>query len=97
MRLFELTKRFPPEERYTPTSQVRRSSRAVCLNLREAWAKRMYPPHFFSKLIDFARDCAFISAEEYASLVSLSDEVRRMLGAMLKNPRPFLIALPEWS
>jgi len=40
MATYELTKRFPPEERFALTSQIRRSSRSVCLNLREAWAKR---------------------------------------------------------
>lgn len=44
MRIFELSKRFPVEERYALTDQVRRSSRSVCNNLREAWAKRRYPP-----------------------------------------------------
>ncbi len=70
MEVFDLSKRFPPEERYALTSQIRRSSRSVCLNLREAWAKRRYEAHFVSKLtdcdgensetdsaLDFARDC----------------------------------------
>lgn len=52
MEIFELTKSFPPEERYALTSQIRRSSRSICLNLREAWAKRRYEPHFVSKLTD---------------------------------------------
>lgn len=52
MRVFEITKRFPPEERFALTSQMRRSSRSVCMNLREAWAKRRYEAHFISKLSD---------------------------------------------
>src|SRR5712671_3715091 len=52
MRVFELSKRFPPEERFALTSQIRRSSRSVCLNLREAWAKRRYEAHFINKLTD---------------------------------------------
>ena len=69
MRVFEISKKFPPEERYSLTSQIRRSSRSVCLNLREAWAKRRYEAHFVNKLsdcdgensetdssLDFARD-----------------------------------------
>ncbi len=72
MRIFEITKRFPSEERFALTSQIRRSSRSVCLNLREAWAKRRYEAHFVSKLtdcdgdnsetdssLDFARDCGY--------------------------------------
>ena len=50
MRVFELSKRFPSEERYALTGQIRRSSRSVCLNLREA--KRRYEAHFISKLTD---------------------------------------------
>jgi len=45
MEIFELSKAFPPEERYALTSQIRRSSRSVCMNLREAWAKRRYEAH----------------------------------------------------
>jgi four helix bundle protein len=52
MCIFEASKRFPPEERYALTGQIRRSSCSVCLNLREAWAKRSYKSHFISKLTD---------------------------------------------
>src|ERR1700730_14442722 len=52
MRVFELSKNFPPEERFALTGQIRRSSRSVCLNLRAAWAKRRYEAHFVSKLTD---------------------------------------------
>src|SRR3954447_9696369 len=74
MQVFEISKSFPPEERFALTSQIRRSSRSVCLNLREAWAKRRYEAHFVSKLtdcdgeasetdssLDFAKDCEYIS------------------------------------
>jgi len=70
MTIFEISKTFPSEEKYALTSQIRRSSRSVCLNLREAWAKRRYELHFVSKLtdcdgennetdtsLDFAKDC----------------------------------------
>lgn len=52
MRIFELTKSFPNEERYSLTDQVRRSSRAVCSCLGECWRKRRYKAHFISKLTD---------------------------------------------
>jgi four helix bundle protein len=52
MEIFELSERFPPEERYALTTQIRRSTRSVCLNLREAWAKRRYEAHFISKLTE---------------------------------------------
>ena len=52
MRIFELSKRFPPEEKYSLTDQIRRCSRSVCSNIGEAWQKRRYPAHFVSKLSD---------------------------------------------
>ena len=52
MRIFELSKNFPPEERYSLTDQIRRSSRSVCANIGEAWRKRRYPAHFVSKMSD---------------------------------------------
>lgn len=52
MQVFEITKRFPPEERYSMVDQMRRSSRSVCANIGEAWRKRRYPAHFRSKLSD---------------------------------------------
>src|SRR5881398_1118947 len=83
MEIFEITKRFPAEEKYALTSQIRRSSRSVCLNLREAWAKRRYAAHFVSKLtdcdgengetdasLDFAKDCGYLLCEEHRELVS---------------------------
>lgn len=107
MRIFKVSKRFPPEERYALTGQIRRSSRSVCLNLREAWAKRRYVAHFVSKLtdcdgensetdssLDLSRDCEYISNEEHIELADLSREVGRMLGSMINNPTPFLISDP---
>jgi four helix bundle protein len=104
-KIFELTKSFPAEERFALTSQIRRSSRSVCLNLREAWAKRRYEAHFVSKLtdcdgensetdssLDFARQCRYISADQHRELTAACAQIGRMLGAMIKNPTPFLIA-----
>ena len=58
MKLFELSKRFPLEERYSLTDQVRRSSRSVCANIAEAWRKRRYPNAFVSKLSDAEAEAA---------------------------------------
>ena len=52
MQIYELTKTFPAEERFSMADQMRRSSRGVCSNLAEAWRKRRYPAHFVSKLTD---------------------------------------------
>jgi len=105
MEIFELSKNFPAEERYALTSQIRRSSRSVSMNLREAWAKRRYEAHFISKLtdcdgensetdtsLDFALDCGYLTADQHTRLTALCTEIGRMLGSMLRNPSPFLIS-----
>src|SRR6266576_1901191 len=104
MKIFELTKGFPVEEKFALTGQIRRSSRSVCLNLREAWAKRRYEAHFINKLtdcdgensetdssLDFAEDCRYITSEEHTELAALCQEIGRMLGSMIKNSGSFLI------
>lgn len=104
MRIFTLSKSFPSEEKFAMIGQIRRSSRSICMNLREAWAKRRYEAHFISKLtdcdgengetetsLDFARDCGYMSDADHTHLTGLSHEVGRMLGAMMANPKPFLI------
>ncbi|WP_340114314.1 four helix bundle protein [Maribellus mangrovi] len=52
MHIFEVSKSFPKEERYSLTDQIRRSSRSTCTNIAEAYRKRRYPKHFLSKLTD---------------------------------------------
>ena len=102
MEIFELTKHFPPEEKYALTSQIRRSSRSVCLNLREAWAKRRYEAHFVSKLtdcdgennetdssLDFACSCGYISKEQHEHLTARCAEIGRMLGGMMRKAESF--------
>lgn len=104
MTIFDVSKRFPAEERYALTGQIRRSSRSISMNLREAWAKRRYPATFIAKLtdcdgensetdtsIDFAYDCGYITAEEYMHLAGIVAEIGKMLGSMIRNPKPFLL------
>ena len=104
MEIFNLSKAFPQEEKYALTSQIRRSSRSVSMNLREAWSKRRYEAHFISKLtdcdgetnetdtsLDFAKDCGYITETLHKALTELNREVGRMLGSMISNPEPFLI------
>ena len=103
MRIFEVTKRFPVEERYALTGQLRRSSRSPCRSLREAWAKRRYEKHFVSKLtdadgensetdtsLDFAHDCGTITDAEHEQMTGECAEIGRMLGSMIKSPKKFL-------
>ncbi|MBL7016175.1 MAG: four helix bundle protein [Kiritimatiellales bacterium] len=98
-RIFEITKTFPREEMFSLTDQVRRSSRSVGANIREAWAKRRYPAHFVSKLSDSdgeseetmhwlisALDCKYIEQTLKEELVGEYKHVSGMLNKMMDNP-----------
>ena len=102
MEMFEITKKFPQEEKYELTDQVRRSSRAVCRAIGEGYRKRQYPKHFSSKMsdadmentetqisIDFALACNYLSADENNNLVTKSEEIGRMLNHMVENPEKY--------
>lgn len=97
-RIFELSKSWPKEERYSLTDQIRRSSRSVCANIAEAWRKRRYRAHFVSKLsdadaeaaetrvwLDFALNCGYIAQEEYASLNTTYHKIAAGLVGMMAN------------
>lgn len=99
MKIFEISKRFPKEEMYSLTDQIRRSSRSVCTNFAEAFRRKKYPAHFLSKLsdsdsenaetevwIDFSFACKYISDSEYTELTACQQEVGRLIGDILKNP-----------
>ena len=98
MRLFELSKNFPTEDRYSLTDQCRRSSRSVCANLAEAWRKRRYPAAFVSKLSDseaeaaetqtwiqFAVKSEYLNADQSRELYSEYDNIIGMLVNMISN------------
>ena len=102
MALFETSKSWPKEERYALTDQVRRSSRSVCANMAEAWAKRAYPRHFVSKLSDslgeaeetlvwvsFAADCAYLHTDEARRLEQTYRRVVGGLVKMIRDPSPW--------
>src|SRR5260370_17452924 len=104
MKVFEVSKGFPPEERFALTGQIRRSSRSVCLNLREAWAKRRYEAHFLSKLtdcdgensetdssLDFAKDAANLSVQHHQECTSTCAELHLILPPMLKQSHSFFV------
>ena len=101
-RIFDITKRFPREEMYSLTDQVRRSSRSVGAQIAEAWAKRRYEKHFISKLtdadgeqqetqhwIDTASNCGYLTHEEVSSLNGELAEIGRMLNAMIEKAVSF--------
>ena len=104
MRIFELTKSFPTEERYSLTDQIRRSSRSVAANLTEAWRKRRYPAAMGSKLsdaeseaaetqtwIEIARRCCYISQSEAEHLDSRMEEILAQLVTMASSPEKWTI------
>ena len=99
MEIFEISKKFPKEETYSLTDQIRRSSRSVTSCLAESWAKRVYEKAFVSKLtdslgeeyetecwIDYLKDCRYIQNETHEKLLTEYDEVRKMLISMINNP-----------
>lgn len=103
MEIFQCSKAWPAEERYSLTDQIRRSSRSVCANLREAWAKRRYEAHFISKIsdsdaennetdtwLDFAKDCGYITSDKHRVLVSECRETGAMLGSMMNKSHAFV-------
>jgi len=102
MKIFEITKKFPSEEKYELTDQIRRSSRAVCRAIGEGYRKRQYPKHFSSKMsdadmentetqvsLDFAVTCKYITNQEYQELIANLEEVGRMLNHMIENPEKY--------
>ncbi|MDB5303747.1 MAG: hypothetical protein JWM97_1296 [Phycisphaerales bacterium] len=104
MRVFELSKKFPPAERFSLTDQFRRSSRSVTANIAEAWRKRRYPAAFVSKLNDaeaeaaetqswteVALRCKYLSAADASDLDLRCEEVFRQLVAMISRPKDWTI------
>ncbi len=100
--VFVLSKRFPKEEQYSLTDQIRRSARSIGAQIAEAWAKRLYPKHFVSKLTDAdgeqaetqhwvaeAQDCGYLSDDDAARLLGWCEEIGRMLGSMIRKAEAF--------
>jgi four helix bundle protein len=105
MRIFELTKGFPAEERFSLVDQIRRSSRSVCANIAEAWRKRRYKAAFVSKLSDaeteaaetqvwleFAFRCGYLDEQTFSEINRHYDQIIGKLVRMIDNPLPWLIA-----
>jgi four helix bundle protein len=100
--LFEESKRWPKDEVYSLTSQIRRSSRSVGAALAEAWAKRSYPAHFLSKLtdadaelqevyhwIETATECNYFTPAQETELLKDVKEIGRMIGTMMLKYESF--------
>ena len=102
MQIFEISKSFPKEEKYSLTDQVRRSSRSVCANIAEAFRKRQYQAHFISKIsdcdmensetavwIDFAFACHYIEEITSKRLLFENEEFGKLLHHMISNPEKY--------
>jgi four helix bundle protein len=99
MKIFEITKTFPADEKFSMVDQMRRSSRSVCANIAEAWRKRLYKAHFVSKLSDSAGEgdetrvwlelafrCKYISEQTFNELDSTYDLILGQLVKMMNEP-----------
>ena len=106
--IFQASKLWPAEEKYALIDQIRRSSRSIGANIAEAWAKRLYPQHFISKLTDAdgelqetalwlntAAACGYISGTEKVKSQARLDVIGRMLGKMLAMPDKFARRLQD--
>ena len=104
MKIFELSKNFPAEERYSLTDQIRRSSRSVCSNLAEAWRKRRYRAAFLAKLndseaeaaetqvwIQFAVKCGYMEPDDGRELYEMYNQILGSLVNMITKPENWLL------
>jgi four helix bundle protein len=102
MEIYNVSKSFPSEEKYSLTDQIRRSSRSVCANIAEAYRKRRYVNHFISKLTDsdgensetnvwleFALNCDYITNEQFQTLNEKTLEIGKLINYMINNPNKF--------
>jgi four helix bundle protein len=102
MEIYQESKSFPKEERYSLTDQIRRASRSVAANIGEGYRKKRYPKMFVSKMadadgeatetqiwLDFAVSCDYLSHERQQKLLAGYEEVGRMLGGMIAHPEKF--------
>ena len=102
MDIYHVSKKFPKDELYSLTNQIRRSSRAVCSNIGEGYRKRLYEAHFVSKIsdsdmentethvwLDFALACKYILKEIFNDFNRRSEEIGRLLNHVIQNPEKY--------
>ena len=102
MEIFEISKSFPKEERYSLTDQIRKSSRSVCTNIAEAFRKKRYQAHFVSKAsdadmensetgvwLDFSLACKYIDEDVYLRLTNENKEIGRLVNHIIENPEKY--------
>jgi four helix bundle protein len=104
MKIFEQTKTFPPEEKYSMVDQMRRSSRSVCANIGEAWRKRRYKAAFIAKLsdaeseacetqvwIEFAKRCEYLEKTICDDMDAEYDQIMGQIVNMINQADKWLI------
>ena len=102
MFIFEESKGFPNEEKFSLTDQIRRSSRSVTVTITESYKKRVYPKNFLSKLtdaeaensetqvwLDYALACKYLELDTYNELSALNTEIGKLIWYMMNNPDKF--------
>ena len=102
MQVFDVSKGFPKEEKFSLTDQIRRSSRSVTVTIAEVYRKRIYPKNFYSKLtdaeaensetqvwLDFSLACGYLKVSKHQELSSLNTEVGKLIYFMMNNPEKF--------
>ena len=102
MEIFQMTKGFPSEKRFSLVDQIRRSSRSVCANLAEGWRKRRYPAVFKNKITDsmqeasetqcwleFSLACEYIQKSVFDKLDDEYEQLIAMLNSMEMNAEKF--------
>lgn len=103
LKIHGISKKFPPEEKFSLTDQIRRSSRSVCANIAESYKRRRYKDYFISKLNDsetentetevwlnFSKDFKYITIEEFEEMVKENTEVDKLIYNMIANPEKFM-------
>ncbi len=101
-KVFMVSIRFPKEETYSLTDQIRRSSRSIGAQIAEAWGKRPYIKHFVSKLtdsyaevyetehwIEIAHNCGYLNIDEKVALLNLCKSICQLLGGMMSKANQF--------
>ena len=104
MQIFQESKSFPKEERYSLIDQIRRSTRSVCANLAEAWRKRRYEASFLIRLSDaeaeaaetqvwleFAVECGYLRKETGKELSAIYDNILGKIVSLINDPGPWLL------
>ncbi|WP_432671847.1 four helix bundle protein [Flavobacterium sp. SM2513] len=102
MLIFEVSKEFPVEEKYSLTDQMRRTSRSVSATIAEAYKKRIYPRNFLNALIDaeaenaetqvwldFALECGYLKESKHSELSEMNDELAKLICYMRENPEKY--------